>query len=326
MRNLILYPLRKADDLLWRLIFGEPDYMQLRPPFKHRIKISLRFPFSLLNNESLSSNPIFIVGCPRSGTTILFTIFRKSSELLSLKQESHWIWEYYHPPSQREDYSQVLEAHDITEKSKNYIRACYRAAFGGNRWVDKNPTNSLRVPAIKEIFPDAKIVRIFRNGPDTINSLINTWRNSEKFIGFKVPKNLEIEGYNRQKWVHLLPPGWRKYTNSSLEKVCAFQWISTNEALVEAKESIAAKDWVDIKYENLVLEPEKSIQKIFGQLQLDYNTDVEEFVSTLDRHVTNTESKPAIGKWRNQNPERVRRILGMIEPTMEKLGYDMGAE
>ncbi len=99
-------PLRWIDAKLWRLFFGRQDYMLLRPPWRLRMRIALRFPFVL--GRPGSSRPIFVVGCPRSGTTITASILATSAELVWLGQESHWIWERFNPPSKRPEYSQVV--------------------------------------------------------------------------------------------------------------------------------------------------------------------------------------------------------------------------
>jgi hypothetical protein len=152
--------------------------MRLHPPVALRLKIAARFPAQWLAPTSCEA-PIFIVGCPRSGTTLLFSILHRSAHLSSFRQESHWVWEFMHPPRRRHDHSQVLCAEDLTPRSQRFIRACYGAAFGRQRFVDKCPTNALRIGAIKRVFPDAQIVCLMRNGPDNVSSLIDTWLSTD---------------------------------------------------------------------------------------------------------------------------------------------------
>jgi hypothetical protein len=313
--------LRNADDRLWRMIFGRADYMMLHPPFKKRLRIALGLPLSFAMESC--EEPIFLVGCPRSGTTLLFHILSLSSSLHSFGQESHWVWELLHPPSGRADYSQVLRAEDLTRASRFFIRGCYVAAFGKRRFVDKCPTNSLRISAVKKVFPGAKIVCITRNGFDNISSLIDTWQHRRQFLGFDVPEALHIEGYGRQKWVHILTPGWQQYAESALEEVCAHQWVKTNEILLETKDTVPPEDWIDVRYETLFLSPEETVRNLYASLGLNLEPAVIDFALALDKHVLNTDSKPEIGKWKVRNRERLSKVAGDIEPMMSRLGYRM---
>ncbi|WP_251961517.1 sulfotransferase family protein [Salinibacter ruber] len=312
--------LRHLDDRAWRWIFGEADYMGLHPPLSLRLKIAARLPAQWIAPTSCKE-PIFIVGCPRSGTTLLFGIFHRSSHLSSFRQESHWVWEFMHPPRNRSDHSQVLRAEDLTERSQRFIQACYGAAFGQNRFVDKCPTNSLRIGAIKHIFPDAKIVCLTRNGPDNVSSLIDTWTSTDRFAGFDVPEELNISGYGRQKWVHLLEPGWQEYAQRPIEEVGAHQWTTVNNMLQEEKETVDDRDWIEVRYEGLLEDPLSTISDLFDKLNLPLESEVADYVDALDDNVVNTSTQPDIGKWQWRNPDRVRRVMDMIRPVMEQLGY-----
>jgi hypothetical protein len=311
--------LRLLDEFVWHSIFGPADYMGLHPPLALRLKIAARFPLNYVSPSTCRA-PVFVVGCPRSGTTLLFNILERSAHLSSFRQESHWVWEFMHPPEHRNDHSQRLHAEDLTSRSERFIRACYGAAFGRGRFVDKCPTNSMRIGAVKEIFPEAKIVCITRNGPDNVSSLIDTWRDPDNFLGFEVPEGLNIEGYDRQKWVHLLQPGWQAYTERSIEEVCAHQWITVNRILRRAKGHVDDADWLDVRYEKLIESPVPLVSDLFNQLGLPMENSVQQFAGNLSQNVVNTSTPPGIGKWRRRNPERIRRVMPMLASAMEELG------
>ncbi len=310
------------DDWVWQLVFGEADYMHLHPPLGLRFRILAHLPLQLVSPKSCQ-RPIFVVGCPRSGTTLLYNLLQQAPELKSLGQESHWIWEYFHPPSQTPDHSQFLKGSDVTDRSRGFIRACYGAAFGTNRFVDKCPTNALRIDAIRTVFPDAVIIGITRNGPDNISSLIDTWTDPDRFRGFEVPRDLDIDGYNKDKWVHVLPPGWQQYTNASIEKVCAHQWRMLNRALMNAKSNLSADKFIRVRYESFFEDPVETYEALFEELGLTWTNEVQSHVRSLDQHVVNTKTSPQLGKWRTRNPKRVSNVLDEIEPMMDTLGYSV---
>jgi hypothetical protein len=66
--------------------------------------------------------PIIILGAPRSGTTLLYTVLSQVSGLYSTGQESKNIIEKYHHPSTKNWASGELTADDLTDKSKAYIQ------------------------------------------------------------------------------------------------------------------------------------------------------------------------------------------------------------
>jgi hypothetical protein len=70
-------------------------------------------------------NPVFIIGCPRSGTTLLFTILHSSKELWSSYKESHYVWEKFLPDKRDPMFSVYLDEKDYTEGDRKYIENKY---------------------------------------------------------------------------------------------------------------------------------------------------------------------------------------------------------
>ena len=79
--------------------------------------------------------PLLIIGCPRSGTTLLFNILSEAPDLWSLGHESGEIIERWHHPRHKDWESGVLTADDLTPESAAGInRAFERAAAPGTFW------------------------------------------------------------------------------------------------------------------------------------------------------------------------------------------------
>ena len=70
-------------------------------------------------------NPVFIIGCPRSGTTLLFTILRSSTELWSSPDESHYVWEKFLTDKRDRMFSMYLTSENFTDGDKEYIENKY---------------------------------------------------------------------------------------------------------------------------------------------------------------------------------------------------------
>src|SRR5262249_20192115 len=144
----------------------------------------------------LSESPIFIVGCPRSGTALLRDLLR-SHPRLSFPGESHFIPALYRgygdPNNEREACalaSRILESAWV----KAWGLALEPSAFAGERsyakivsrifeawaekerkprWGDKTPRYVVEIPLLMKLFPDAKILHIIRDGRDVALSWIS---------------------------------------------------------------------------------------------------------------------------------------------------------
>ncbi len=117
------------------------------------------------------SPPVFIIGPPRSGTTLLAELLRLHPETSVLTHEVH---RFHHDLSRfagrvRSDDHFWLTAAD----AEGEIADEYRAAV---RELDRVPvikvsTASIQVDFLRAIFPDAKIVQILREPLDVIASM-----------------------------------------------------------------------------------------------------------------------------------------------------------
>ncbi len=80
-------------------------------------------------------SPIIIIGCPRSGTTLLFNILSEVPSLWSIGYESKAIIERYHHPRTKGWESGALEAGDLTSESRAFILDAFaREAAPGTFW------------------------------------------------------------------------------------------------------------------------------------------------------------------------------------------------
>lgn len=189
------------------------------------------------------------------------------------------------------------------------------------RLLEKTPENCLRLPFLLALFPDARVIYLTREGPANVNSLIEGWKQPHLFPGYQVPTELEIPGYTRNRWAFTLIPGWRELTDRPLEEICAWQWIRCNEAVLNHRERTRGEGpYLTVRQEDLVEDPVLVLGQIAAFIDIDFEHNLGRFRSGLPR--VNAVTKPDPHKWRKQNPGAIRRILPLIEPMMERLGYD----
>ncbi len=288
-----------------------------------RVRQASHYPALLLGGEV--DRPIFIIGAPRSGTSLLYAILRSSSDVAHWPGEAHEVWERDHHPALRGWESNVLDASDADEATRRRIRRSFFLVTGRNkRLLDKTPRNALRVPFVDAIFPDARFVFLLRDGRDNVNSLINAWRTS-RYRTYRLPETHSIPGVDPHWWKFVLYPGWRDHINGPLETVCAHQWVASNEHALAAKASLADR-WTEIRYEDLVDDPVNELARVMQWLDLPFEEAVRAKAAATSTTPINIVTPPERGKWRRENPTEIEAILPLIEPTMAKLGYDVSKE
>jgi hypothetical protein len=285
----------KARRLVWRARRSIPRVAQ---------------PLSLVVRTDAPKRPIFVLGCPRSGTTVLLQALLQSPELRSVHSEGHILWDAYHHPRRRGWDSDALGAEDVSAREREYIYLAVRLWTRGRRFVDKTPESCLRIPYLEALFPDASYVFLRRRAADNVNSLIEGWRARPRFVKYRLPSG--------HSWSFVLVPGWRELVGTALEEVCARQYVACNEAVLDARDAIEPSRWHELSYEELVAAPGEVLGGLFEALGLPLSSDAERVLRTPTR-TTLTDPRPE--KWREQNPEAIERILPLVRPIEARLGY-----
>jgi hypothetical protein len=265
--------------------------------------------------------PIFIIGAPRSGTSLLFSILRASSKLSHWPGEAHEVWEADYHPALRDWASNALDAGDVQDRPADRIRrSFYLVAGGRKRLIDKTPRNSMRVDFIEALWPDAHYVFLQRDGRDNVSSLINAWR-TPRYRTYELPRPHSIPGVDPKWWKFVLYPGWKADTAGPLEAVTARQWHISNDLALASGRKVDPRRWVTIRYEDLVDHPVAAIDRVLQALDLELEEAVRAKAAALSSTPVNVVTPPERGKWRKENPGEITAILPLIAPTMEALGY-----
>lgn len=276
-----------------------------------------------------SPDPIFIVGCSRSGTTVTYETISASSRLLSFGHEIPEFWDGLEGPSHNGWESEAASAARAQpEHREAALRYFYQRLGHRGRVLDKTCINVMRVPYLLELFPDAHFIYIHRDGRDNISSMMEGWRHEghfalAKFLG-PFPAKVTINDGEFTDWSFFLPPGWRDYNRASLEEVCAFQWVSANRMALDASREVPPEQWIQIRYEDIFSHPVKMFMEVFERLNLPFDETVRNRCATLNARPTSiVKGAPGKDKWKEHNPEAIERILPVIRPLMRELGYDL---
>jgi hypothetical protein len=277
-------------------------------------------PLSTFVGVGPPERPIFLIGCPRSGTSALLQAFLRSPELATVQLEGHILWDEFHPKKRRD--SDALGKEDASARERKYVNLAVRL-FAHGRFVDKTPENALRIGYLDALFPDATFVFLRRRAADNVNSLIEGWRARPRFVTHRLPTPLEgIAPLDGRLWSFALLPEWRSLTRASLEEICARQYVVCNESVLDAQAGMDSSRWRDLKYEDVVAAPVDELRGLFASLDVPWSSAVEQYAGELDRRPSATAvTPPRPDKWREQNPDMVERILPLVRETEVRLGY-----
>ncbi|MDJ0844340.1 sulfotransferase family protein [Crocosphaera sp.] len=218
-------------------------------------------------NYNKAQESIFIVGVPRSGTTLL-RVMLDSHPNLAVGPESPWIAGSYGNITSFKDlyYSlvedkrgPVVNFSGLSEKDVALILGeafakilnSYAQAKGKKRWLEKTPDHITEIPFLIKLFPNSKYIHIVRDGRDVACSS----HKEKKTWG----KNLNLS--NQQEKV-------RNSRLNALQRWCL--WITQFEKWQQEYELNVCQ----IRYEDLVKEPRYILEKILSFINETWSDDV----------------------------------------------------
>src|SRR6266511_2210569 len=170
--------------------------------------------------------PLFIVGAPRSGTSLLY-------KLLCLHPRAAWIsnWGRRAPGQPALAMRRRLEA--------------IQRWSGGDLLVSKRIHNNLRIPLLAEAFPRARFVNLIRDGRAVAYSLsrVDWWEDGVVW------------------WYGQTPRRWREEGRDPWEQ-CALHWVRELAAVEAGLAAVPTAQRIEVRYERLVRAPVDTVRGI----------------------------------------------------------------
>lgn len=159
--------------------------------------------------------PVFIVGMPRSGTTLVEQIITRHSNTAGAGELDtiHNIADTVCRPVDRKNYVNKWLEHlnqtNLDEDAKSYLDVLRKDKEGSQRITDKLPENYLYLGFIHLVFPNAKIIHVIRNPLDTcLSCYFQTfphihWVYDIEWIAERYRLYRQVMDY----WKSVFPPG-----------------------------------------------------------------------------------------------------------------------
>lgn len=134
-----------------------------------------------------SSSYVFIIGSPRSGTTVLGELLDKHP-YVSQWYEPYFVWDYFFRTAPHDERTAADATLEVQKQIfKNF--SSYKKRRKSLILVDKSPRNSLKIPFILNIFPQAKFIHILRDGRDVTLSIHKEWMRRRNIVQNPLKEN-----------------------------------------------------------------------------------------------------------------------------------------
>lgn len=246
--------------------------------------------------------PIFIIGCPRSGTTVATELFARHPDVVSLS-EAQEVWDPEHHLDPEADHHWTAERVTSEEARRLHARfEFHRRLHRARRLLNKNPRSSVRLDYIRAVFPDACFLHVIRDGRAVVHSLLEETR--------KHPQRGQFPFGNFCK-----PPNWRELLRYPALEQAAWQWKEIVSHVLTRRQDLGAS-YHEFHYEDLCVDPRGVLREAYAFAGLRVDRDaLGRLPEGLDSR--NLKWKMALG---SGDIEAVNRIQA---PLLQQLGYPL---
>jgi tetratricopeptide (TPR) repeat protein len=252
-----------------------------------------------LTPDPARRDPIFLVGFPRSGTTLLDTMLMGLPGL-SVLEERPMVAELVAELGSEDLAS--LPAARLEQLRGSYFASAAQNGWQEGRWlVDKHPLNMARVPAIHRLFPNARFILAERHPADAVLSCF--------MANFRL--NFAMRSFT-------------DLTEAAQTYDTVFRaWHQAGVLFGVASHAV--------RYERLVQDPRAELQPLVEWLGLDWDDRLLAHQDTArERGRVRTASYAQIGealytrasgRWRRY-ADQLAPVLPILDPWVRKMGYD----
>lgn len=256
---------------------------------------------------TMEGSPIFIVGFPRSGTTLLEQMLDAHPLLQSMDEQPFLLQAVARVTNQGIGYP--TELGKLSDTDLNDMRVHYWDAVrsrvplpADRRLVDKNPLNMVLLPIIYRLFPNAPIVLAVRHPCDTVLScFLQHFRSDLALLGRDLTALARSYSRAFSFWyAHcaLLKPDTHELRYERLiadfaievEKLCAFLRLPWHEAMLTPGEHARAKGFISTPSYAQIVEPV---------------------------------SNRSVGRWKHYEQHFSSEALALLTPWIERWGYSL---
>lgn len=246
---------------------------------------------------ALDAAPIFVLGMPRSGTTLTEQILAAHSRvnpgneltfLSNMGSEFTGVWKRRILDGKDHDADIT---NDLRRLGETYLERTSWLQIPGKRFTDKMPGNFMQIGLIYLVFPNASVIHCHRHPADTCLSCYE--RLFSKGLVFSYDQ-------------HDLGVYYKLYLD-----------------LMQHWREVLPKDFIlEMKYEDTVADPENRIRRLLDFCKLDFEADCLEF-HKVKRTVTTASSLQVRQPMYKSSLQRWKKYGAKLQPLLDALGPEL---
>jgi len=276
--------------------------------------------------------PIFIVGCPRSGTSYLYHLLLSAGGFAEFHTQMNvydvlepiygdlgvhsnkdrmlkeWLQSKAFRVSGLSAESIDQKIHSEARSTSDFLRIVMEEVARGqgvDRWIDSTPTNVPHMLRIHRDFPDALFVHIIRDARDVALSL------------------------DKRGWSRPLP--WQK-DKSLLASGLYWEWIVRKGRKYGA---MLGPQYQEVRYEDLVHAPAESLAKLgrFLGCDLDYERIQKNSIGSVKKPLTSFKEDlqqgtfSPVGRFKDKfPPDQLLQFERLVGNYLQELGYHLSSD
>ncbi len=249
-------------------------------------------------------SPIFFVGFPRSGTTLMEQILKAHPKLVTTDERSPLTAMANELRNSKQGYPNSLEHlsdAELEQLRQHYIDWCeeHLGDISNLQVIDKMPMNIVHLGLAKILFPNAKVVVALRDPRDVcLSCFMQKFEVNSAMANFL---DLDKTAFTYQQVMNL----WLQYRQ------------------------LFAGSWLEYKYEHLVEDFDTTIKRTLNFIGVGWHDSINDYrqaaqgraISTPSyRDVTTKINNSAMGRWRAYQPE-LHKVLPVVAEFVEFYEY-----
>ena len=282
------------------------------------------------------TEPIILIGAARSGTKFLRDTLAQSAGAKCVPYDVNYVWRFGNEKHPHD----ALSLQELDDKKKTFIRKTLRSLAKIDRTdtrtalIEKTVSNTLRLPFIQAVYPNARFIHLTRDGRAVTESAMRLWEappdwpalwkkfremplsNLEYAIWFATNqvKGLVSRRGGGQIWGPRYPGIEADLANYTLLEICSLQWLHSVQYTLKDLPGIPASQVYTVRYEDLVRD-ETAITNLCEFLDF---PDTDEVVSAFKAKVKLGQND----KWRDKvSPENCERMTEIMHDGLRQLGF-----
>lgn len=266
--------------------------------------------------EKRLKNPVFIIGCPRSGTTMLMRNISSHPDIATFSTEANHLW---HPKSYPWQYSDLrkpppwvdprrfseMSLDDWTQRDIKNIKnifGTYQTLTRKMVFINRSAMITFFISFLIDTFPNPRLIHIFRDG----RAVAFSYAKMEYPRIIKNPEPFREKGYF--------------FSFNEILDACSETWKEHMFEIEKKKKELNLEQQgilYELSYEKYCMNPRKHLIQIADFLHLDpYKFRMKDY----------SEIKSMNFKYRKElHKKDIKRISRIMEPALMVKGYSISS-